>query len=418
MIDRLIAVARVSALAGLFILVVAATGPRTLGAEVPEGLPAGPWIFSPFLVFGYEYDSNPLFRPESVGSDRIAILTPGLGAFLPIGNSGFRLQVERSHYNYELLDLDDNQVTEIHAAADLGFSSSDRLLMAFDRTSGLARTVQAFDEGGEAVFQGDTFDLNKSTVELSRSVYGHRGYLFRVERRDLVFDPNTTANFFNYRGWSYAAEYREPVSPQRWLVVALEGRKYDHFQVLIEPGAIYRQEDSRMVYIGLDGRFTRQWRTRVRLGYGDFRFPMADGQDFSGVVGDFNLSYRSPGERLDVQLLANRRPYASFFFNNTYYLNTSVGLNANYAVRPRLTFGGRAFYGHSTYGDRLVNPGDPQEGLIREDQFRTVELSGRVDLAPWVGITVSARESRRTSNYEGVEYEAKSVFGGLAIGWQ
>ncbi|MBD3868465.1 MAG: outer membrane beta-barrel protein [Acidobacteria bacterium] len=403
--------------AGAFCLVLLGSVWMPVDAAIDEGLPVGPWILTPSVVTGYEYDSNPLFTEGGSASDRVSILTPRLGAFLPVSNSGFRIELEQSYYNYEILDLDDNTVTDISAAVELEFSTSDNLEVAFDRTSGLARSVQAFDEGGEAVFQGDTFDLNQYTMALSRSVSGHRGYRFQVVRRDLVFDPNTTAKFFNYRGWSYSGEYREPVAPGRWIIASVEGRRYDHFRVLSRPGDLFRQEDSRMLFVGLDGKFFSHWNSRVRVGYGDYRFPMADGSDYSGMVGDFSASYRSSGERLLVQIIAAHKPQASFFFNSTYYLNTSSEMTLEYGVRPRLTLGGRANFGHSAYRDPLVNPGDPQEGLIRADRSRTVEVFGRIELTPWIGATVSARSSRRTSNYEGEEYEAKSIFGGLAIGW-
>ena len=405
-------------LAVILCLVISAAGIRPSSAQDTEGLLAGPWILTPYLITGYEHDSNPLFLPGGADSDRITILTPGVGAVLPLGNSRFRLNAERSFYHYELLNLDDNKVTELSSALELAFSSSDKLEIRFDRISGLARSVQAFDEGGEAVFQGDTFDLNQYTVQLSREVYGHRGYRFTLEREDLVFDESTSANFFNYRGWSYAGEFREPVAPRRWVLFSLEGRQFDHFRVQDDPGEIFREEDSRMAFVGLDGVFARQWRTRLRGGYGRFRYPVAEGSDYRGLVADFDATYRSTGERLKVRIMAARRPFSSFFFNNTHYVNSSATVMAEYVVRPKLTFGARAQFGRSTYGDRLERPGDPQEGLIRRDRARSTELFGRMELTPWVGLTFSARSSRRMSNYEGVEYEAKSYFGGLAIGWR
>lgn len=387
-------------------------------AEFPDGLAVGPFILTPRLVTGYEYDSNPLYLAESAVSDRILIVTPGVGAKLPVRNGSLKLVLDQSTYDYDRLSLDEDKVTETSAELSLPFASSDTLVGVVERISGLARSVQAFDEGGEAVFQGDSFDLNRYRLELSRRSSGHRGYRLQVQRDDLAFAPGTTANFFNYRGWRYSGEYREPIAPGRWMIASLEGRAFDHYQVLGPPGEIYRQEDSRMAYVGVDGRFSPGWKTRVRAGYGEFRFPIAVGSDFSGMVADMEAGYRTPAERLVVRILGARRPYASFFFNNTHYLNTSAQLVVEYEVRPRLNFGARAFWSRSTYGDRLVNPGDPQEGIIREDRTWRVELSGTLDLTPWVGLTVSARSSERTSNYEGEEYEARNLFGGLAIGWR
>jgi hypothetical protein len=155
----------------------------------------------------------------------------------------------------------------------------------------------------------------------------------------------------------------------------------------------------------------------VRLGYGDFRFPLVSGSDFTGILGDLSLEFRSASDRIQVKILGTKRPYASFFFNNTYYVHANLGLDVVAKIRPRLILGGRARAGVSEYGDPLVNQGDPQEGLVRRDRIRSMELYGRMMLSPLMGITLSARGARRTSNYEGVEYDAKSLFMGMVFGW-
>ena len=387
-------------------------------ADRLEGLQVGPWLLSPYLITGYEYDSNPLFRPGESESEKIGVVTPGFGAVLPVRNSSFLIQVEHSIYDYERLTLGDNSVTEIDTGLKLAFSSFDQLEIGFQRTSGLARTTRGFDEGGEAVFQGDTFNLNTYSMDLSRAIYGHRGYQVRLARKDMVFDPGSTASFFDYRGWEYRGEYREPIGPRRWLFASLEGRMYDHFQVDDPVGQLFRQEDSKMTYLGVEGKFSPQISTRARLGYGDFRFPFADGSDFQGMIGDLSADFQSVSRRIEIHFLGSRRPNASFFFNNTHYVHTSLQLNVEARVWTRVTVGGRAQSGVSEYGDALENPGDPQEGLIRKDRIRSVEFYGNMMLSPLFGITVSARGSRRTSNYEGVEYVAKSLFAGLVVGWR
>ncbi len=387
-------------------------------ADRVEGLPVGPWLLNPYLITGYEYDSNPLFRPGNNESENIGVVTPGLGAVLPVRNSSFRFQVEHSIYDYERLTLGKNSVTEIDTGLQLAFSSLDQLEIGFERTSGLSRTTQGFDDGGETVFKGDTFNLNSYSLNLARAVYGHRGYQVRLARRDLVFDEGTSTSFFDYRGWEYRGEYREPVGPRRWLLVSLEGRRYDHFRVNDPIGRLFRQEDSRMAYFGMEGKFSPQVTTRARLGYGDYRFPLAAGSDYQGMVGDLRVDFQSTSRRIEINLIGSRRPNASYFFNNTYYVHSSLQLNAEARIRPRVTIGGRAQSGVSEYGDALENPGDPQEGLVRKDRSRSVEFYGNMMLSPLFGITVAARWSRRTSNYEGVEYDAKSLFAGLFVGWR
>ncbi len=385
--------------------------------EERKGLEAGPWLLLPSLVLGVEYDSNPFFRSENVQSERILEATPALGIRLPFSQSLFRIDVAKKFYDYSQTILGEDTVLETSAVLELNFSSRDKLEFGAERSSGLARSTAIFDEGGEATFQGDSFDMDVFDLTLSRSVYGQRGWLLKLQRQDLVFDEGTVANFFDYRCWNYQAEYRQPVSPVSWLLFSWSGRNYDHFRVNSPFSEPFREEISQIGLVGFDARYSSHKTLRFRVGYSKNEFPGALGSAFSGIVGDIKARFQTGSRRHEFLVEALRRPHASFFANNTHFVRNSIAITLKRNFLNKSSVGLRAEYAESDYGDPLQRPLDPQNGIVRQDRTLVSELNARFALNPLMGLRLSARYSTRSSKYEGVDYDATQIFGGMAFGW-
>ncbi len=387
------------------------------GVEPDHGFQAGPWLLEPSLLFEYEYHSNPFFRPTGGSSDRILTAKPALGLSLPFSQSLVYFNISKAIYDYQRVTLGGNSVLESSGGVELNFNTQDKLELDVENTSGLARSTGVFDEGGETVFRGDTFDFNSYTATFSRSVYGHRGYRVQLQRQDLVFDRGTTVQFFDYRGWNYQGEYRQPVSPVSWFLVSLGGRKYDHFRVGDVSPDPFRREDSRIGYLGFDARYSPRSGLRVLLGYGSFEYPGSGGSSFGGLVADLTARHSTGSGKLEWIVSASRKPYSSFFRNNTHYVRdfVEVSLIRHFSGKSLVRL--RTNVSWSDYSDRLEAPADPQNGILRNDRTASTELYARISLSSLLGLRISVLRSRRSSNYIGVEYEATRIFSGLALGW-
>jgi hypothetical protein len=115
---------------------------------------------------------------------------------------------------------------------------------------------------------------------------------------------------------------------------------------------------------------------------------------------------------------AARRPFPSFYFNNDYYLVTRGDVRLDHRWPNESALGLRTSYWTSKYPERIVAPGNPGDGLIREDRHVQAELYATVHLVRLLGIDVSVAQQTRDSNIDGQSFQGAVYFVGLAYGFE
>jgi len=386
-----------------------------------EGIQAGPVIIAPSLTVGYAYDTNVLQQPTNTDPvpDEVLTLQPAFLLTVPFSNSWFQFGDVLRYVDYnETPQTQGKTSNDALANLTLNFASLDQLVLSAHSVAGVAETL-AFDLGGEIGFQGNEFTLHSQAVVLSRLAPGARGYSFGLEHTALRFDSAITANFYNYRGFDAEASYYQPLSPNTRLAFGYVGSRYDQFSVE-DPTTVSRTESGDLVFGQIEGQFGPRQPYTLRLGWERLAFgglEAAAGGDFSGVVGQFNLS-AIVGGGTTFTVAIQREPYRSYDAYNSYYVsNLAVG-SVERLFRQRTSVGGSILFSINGYrrpSEQVVD-GETQV-FYREDRRVQLEAHANIALAERVAFRVSFARNRRYSNASFANYNNTVVFGGFVFGW-
>lgn len=405
--------------------------------EPPEGLPLGNWILAPYFQVDYQDDDN-IFRRNDENTpvgDRVTSFTGGLLANLPVRNSLIQLGYEATQLNYADNEFSRDFDQEVWTEIGLNFSSRDQLFIRERYNRGVT-DLQTVDQGGELVFQGEPFNLNRWEVELVRSIPLRQGYAVRVTRTDLNFQGEpadvedcpaedlTCFPFFDYRGFDMAAEYRQPLGPNNWFLARHGSKRFNHYGAnrpdLV--GIPFRREEQDSYGIGLRGTLGGLHPYFFYLGHGRLRFRQVRKggapADFDGISGAGSWVFNVAGNGR-LSLAVDRRPLPSNF--NTYYLVNQLRLGYERQWLRRARYGVNLLLGYNRYGGLLTDDrGEPLAdcGLeIRKDRLQRLE--GRLEwfAHPRVGFQVRAGYDRRGSNCDAADFDATVVSTGVRIGW-
>jgi len=386
------------------------------------GIQAGPVIIAPSLSVGYAYDTNVLQQPTTTDPvpDEVLTLQPAVQLTVPFSNSWFRFGDVLTYVDYNKTPQTQGK-TSNDAAADLtlNFASLDQLELSAHSVAGVAETL-AFDLGGEIGFQGNNFTLHSQAAVFSRLLQGARGYRFGLEHTALRFDSAVNANFYNYRGFDGEASYFQPLSPNTRLAFGYLGSRYDHFSVA-NPSTVSRTENGDIVYGQFEGRFGPRQPYVLRLGWERLAFGGTEsiaGGDFSGVVGQFNLS-AIVGGGTTFTVVVQRQPYRSYDANNSYYVsNLAVG-SVERLFHERTSVGGSLLFSINGYRrpSTEVDVDGETVTFYREDRRVQLEAHANIALAERVAFRVSFARNRRYSNASFANYNNTVVFGGFVFGW-
>ncbi len=398
------------------------------------GIKAGPVIIAPSVEVGYAYDSNVLQRPDEVAPepDQILTLQPAIQITIPFSNSSFRFGDVWTYVDYnQTAQTRGKSANDAVAELTLNFGSLDQLEISAHNIVGVSETL-AFDPGGEVGFQGNTFTLHTEAVTFSRAFPGARGFRFGLERNALRFDPSITVNFYNSRGFEGEAAYFQPLSPNTRLAFGYLGSRYDQFRSQ-DPSTLNRTESGDIVYGQIEGQLGPRQPYMVRLGWD--RLAFADAQaattpigDFSGVIGQVNLSaIVGGGTALSVAI--QRQPYRSYDLSNSFYVsNLAVGsverlFLGGTSVGGSLLFAINGYRQISSFTTTIVTdpPTDPPPTVTtyyhREDRRVQLEAHANLELAERVAFRVSLARTRRYSNAPFADYNNTVFFGGFVLGW-
>jgi hypothetical protein len=391
----------------------------------PKGFPAGPWILAPTVVAGYEHNTNVFLEDEieDPTSDYSLVVEPEITATLPFRNSYLDFHYKATWRDYGSAFPDEKLAQELGVRLSLLFASMDRITIGGNRIFGVAATEE-FDPGGEVVYDGKEFDLTDYSVELKREVQGRRGYRIQVRRSELDFDPAPDLRFFDFKGWSGEAEYREPLNENLWIIGAYSGSRTDHFCKNLDPlgnpcpppSEPLRKESTDTASLGLRGVLAANQPFYLRVGSASYRYTLRTGSNFQGVTAEGSLGIPIGGGT-SLRFGLSRRPYPSFYFNSNFYLVERVDTQLQHDWRNGAASAGlRAFFSRSRYSNAIDFPGFPQDGTVRRDTILRGELYANVFLVKRFGLSTVVSWQSRDSNIEGEDYEGESYFLGLTYG--
>jgi hypothetical protein len=373
--------------------------------EIPEGIPVGPWVLAPSFRTAYEIDSNVFFQNESRSeSDRVARYQGAIRAALPFRNSLVELDYAASKEVLDVNDVPRDLVQILEARVELQFRSGDQLVLRDLYRRDFARSEQV-DAGGEQVFDGEPYNVNRWEVELSRDDPGRQGYEVRIRRQDFVYEGEENIQFFDYRGFHNSFEYRQPVPGDRSWVVRYSTRRFNHYLPRGAGGAVgvpFREETTDSFEFGLRGSLGEGQPYRIRLGYGRFRYDEREVRsEFDGLVGSAAWSLQLGG-RTQLNLEAVRRTLPSNF--ESYYINNAIAAELE---REWL---------RSEGGTELELRRNDYADTRRDDSFR-VDVYWRWRVHERLRFEISTFHARRSSNEDFADYEATGLETAVALGW-
>jgi hypothetical protein len=410
---------RLGALVALALAVLAAGESRAQTSRAaPDGIVAGKWVLNPYGFFGVEYDSNVFRRAVNIESDWIQRTTLGLTATIPVRNSAGLFEYTADRYAYQTVQFTRDWNQYGRAGWRWNLSSGDTITVGTSYTKGITN-VQEIDPGGELTFLGQPYNLARWDLQIDRAIPRRQGYLIRISRVDMNWDPDEgeIVPFFDYRGWDARYEYRQPAAAIDWFIVYGEMRRFNHYRPRNTPGwelgVPFRKEESGSLQVGVRGFLGRGQPFFARIGYGEFEYTGAEpsATKFQGIVGELNWSL-SVGARSSLELSLLRRPLPSTF--PTYYLIDELRVNAERPWRQYSSMGLSVLLSRNTYGDAVAVSCN---GEIRQDNRWEAEAYLDWLIHRKFGFRVAAAHYERTSNCDLADFKANVVTTGLTMGW-
>jgi len=310
--------------------VLIALAPAVSSGRELEGIPAGRWLLSPWLNTAFGYQSNVLLEHDaSDDTDRVAGVEGGLMAQLPFRNSRLDLGYTAGQLLYSEKDFPRNTSQKGEIELELRFRTTDKLTFGDTYREDFARVRSPATEGGES-FVGEPYTVNRWDVELRRDAPTRPGYVVRVRRIDFVYDGETPIGFFDYRGFQYHFEYRQPLPSGKQWHLTYAPRRFKHYYSDSENhpdfpvGVEFRTETSDSLLTGVSGSFGDDQPYRIAVGWGRSTYDNFDTglvSKFSGVVGSAAW-WINIGGRSGVELSFSRRPLPSNF--SSYYIYNNL----------------------------------------------------------------------------------------------
>ncbi|HJQ97093.1 MAG TPA: hypothetical protein VJ826_02210, partial [Candidatus Polarisedimenticolaceae bacterium] len=358
-------------------------------------------------------ESNPFYLPEPEG-DIVARSDVFFGVILPFRNSYVRASTDATFRRYSTLVVDETTSNDLVGELSLLFGSKDRFVLRADYSTG-ADEVLRFD-GGESTYDGTPYRFGVYTAGIERDVPGHLGYEAAFSWSSLRFD-STDVNFFEFDGYDVTGNGLFPVSPHASIVAGGWLRRYDHMLASDPTGAVFRQEHTDVVTLGMQGIFARGGVYRAVAGYDWSRYPGGVGSDYTGLIGDVAVGY-AVGPSTFLQVRAARRPWSSSpstTNNNNYYLAGTLGSSVQHVWRSGSELGGTLNVGRLRYPDPVSTAaGSPK----RHDRLLAVEAHFVLVLQRWVALRFAGTFQGRGSNIPDGGYDASTIGAQLVIGWR
>lgn len=373
--------------------------------QARTGFMMGPIKIVPsLLAANIGYDSNVLYRDAEEGpvSDTVATFAPELQAFCPLGRSVILSFTDVPAYYYYvheegLRTLSNSAVPAARVLLGrLSLSGDYHLLNDQKRgSSEISEPVIDTQEGWNARAFIET--PRGTALGVSATVDDFR---FRTAGSSSPLDSYGRTLDRRERTLSFEFYYRVFSQSHLFLTASASDCVFAH------PTSTWRNADSEQVYGGI--RFPlggQAARGTIALGYKRFVPRTADRQEFSGLVADTDVAFRTG--RLGLNLAYKRDNYFSYIETAYYFIEDRFRTGLTFYVFQFLRLEGSWQAATWNYPEPYAIWVDGQPTVIegRRDQDRvwTAGLAFRV--AGTVGLGVSYNFYRRRSNAPGFDID-------------
>jgi hypothetical protein len=369
------------------------------------GFAMGPIKIVPsLLAMNIGYDSNVLYRDAEEGpvSDTVATFAPQLQAFWLLGRSVILSFTDVPSYYYYvheegLRTLSNSAVPAARILLGrLSLSGNYHLLNDQKRgSSEIAEPVLDTQEGWNARAFIET--PRGTALGVSATVDDFR---FRTAGSSSPLDSYGRTLDRRERALSFEFYYR--VFSQSHLFVTAEASDC----VFAHPTSAWRNADSQQVYGGI--RFPvggQAARGTIALGYKRFVPRTADRQEFSGLVADTDVTFRTG--RLGLNLAYKRDNYFSYIETAYYFIEDRFRTGLTFYLFQFLRLEGSWQAATWNYPEPYTVWVDGQPTVIegRRDQDRVFAAGLAFRVAGTVGLGLSYNFYRRRSNAPGFDID-------------
>lgn len=397
----------------LAVTVAIAIGPALAGAQGlgsvstisdhgVEGIPVGPFLFSPAAQVGWVYRDNVFFQDENSTSDNIYEAALRLSFEMPVRESSLTFDYQPTYREFSDTDLGENLSHQIRSDLSLQFPTGFVLGYDYRFLVGTFET-RAVDPGGELVFTGESFDRHDGTLKASYWLTARDGIRVSAGYEDVVYDEQ---GFYSYTREKYGAGWLHQVHDLLVMDVT-----YSHNVFSSDSEVSYRNYTSDDVSVGFRGQVTPTLSSSIRFGWRrtdhDELPSEVDRGAFSGLVADghvdLELAHGST-VRLDVR----RSEFPSNYADAAYYVSTGAGLSVTVRYgRLGGTVTGRLQRNEYDYDD---------PGQSRQDDLLT--LSAGINARFTEMVSLSARySSQERDSLTGLSYDTDTVSVNLTWGF-
>ncbi len=399
---------RSSALVAVVVAVCLAV-PVAFGQEAQvkpeEGIPVGPFLFSPALELTWESRDNIFFTPDNPVDDTIWLARARLLFELPIYDSYLVFSYTPQYRDYADYDLRENWSHFFTAGGTFEFASGLKLDVGYRYVSGNLETREV-DPGGEFVFGDRQFDKNEAHLRADYWTSPTNGFSLEAEYTDLSYDK--PALFYDYTRTRFGIGWLHQISPT--LVMDL---KYVNESFDAEQTFQFRDSDTDSVLLELRGEINPVLHSSLEIGWRSTSFDTAPGDppidDFSGFVARGSLMWElAHGSEFVIDLL--RWDYPSAYGLNAYY--TATGGTLTYRLKRDRLFGHiRVGYQNNDYDVPDVNL-----GRTRSDDITSYSLGLGYRFTRQLSLRGTYTHQERDTLHP-YSYDANTFLVGLVLGF-
>ena len=302
-----------------------AVAQQDLNINQGEGVPVGPFIFSPAVGVSWESDDNIFLTSDNEESDQIYSIAAKLQFELPVRESYVRFSYTPRYREYADYELNENMAHYVDVDGMFEFASGWELKTAYRFVDGNL-DVRQVDPGGELTFGDRQFTKHDLSLQANYWVTERDGITIELGYQDLENDEEL---FYDYDRGHVAIGWLHQLSDGLTMDV-----QYRYSDFAADETFEYRSYDSSELTVGFNGLLSPVVRSEVRFGYRTTSYDTSPGapefDDFSGFVAEGNVSWEM-AHGSTVQLDVVRSEYPSNSGVNAYYAATGGGLTYRYA---------------------------------------------------------------------------------------
>jgi hypothetical protein len=392
------------AVVGSAVFASVAVAQQDLNINEGEGVPVGPFIFSPAVGLTWESEDNIFLSPENEESDQIYSIAAKLQFELPVRESYLRFTYTPRYHEYADYELNENMAHYVDVDGLFEFASGWQLKTAYRFVDGNL-DVRQIDPGGELTFGDRQFTKHDLSLVADYWVTARDGVTVQAGYTDLANDEEL---FYDYDRSYLGIGWLHQLSETLTMDV-----QYRYLTFGASETFAYRDYDANELTVGFNGLISPVLRSEVRLGYRSTSYDTAAGapdfDDFSGLVAEGSLAWEM-AHGSTVAISVNRSEYPSNFGSNAYYVATGGGLTYRYS-QGRFFASARARVQTNDY--ELTVPGLTES---RDDDLTLYGLGAGYRFSPLLSLRASYTYRERDS-LEPFSYESNTFLIGLVFGY-